>query len=152
MPEQSAERIAEEVHRRATALTELKEITQKQSESIDRIVVALDHLTTAIGNRPTRGWVWKIAGFALGAILLLNGFMFGILISNQNYLKECTTPSTQDDRHGCYEDGQARTGQAISAIIRSNIYVAQCALEGRSNNLEGCVNEKLAAAAAAAGD
>lgn len=34
-----------------------------------------------------------------------------------DYLKECTTPSTDTEFHRCYEDGQQRTQEAVQAIV-----------------------------------
>lgn len=42
--------------------------------------------------------------------------------ATSDYLKECTTPSTDRDFHRCYEDGQRRTAEAIETIVDSQDY------------------------------
>lgn len=42
--------------------------------------------------------------------------------ATSDYLKECTTPSTDRDFHRCYEDGQRRTAAAIKTLIDAQEY------------------------------
>jgi hypothetical protein len=65
-------------------------------------------------------------------------------------IADCTTAGGK-----CYEDGRARTGAAISDIIRAQVFVAECARlwPGESGpafdrKMEACVAERLAAASA----
>jgi hypothetical protein len=64
---------------------------------------------------------------------------------------DCTAPGGR-----CYEEGKARTGSAINAILRADVFVSECSRlrPGESGPafdqfLEACVGQRLAAAAAA---
>jgi hypothetical protein len=61
-------------------------------------------------------------------------------------MADCTTPGGK-----CYEDGRSRTGNAISDILKVNLYMAECARlkpgesgPGFDAFLERCVGDKLA--------
>jgi type II secretory pathway component PulL len=65
-------------------------------------------------------------------------------------MADCTTPGG-----ACYEDGRARTRQAISDVVRVSVFVAQCArlYPGEAGpefdaKMEKCVSERLVAAQA----
>jgi hypothetical protein len=61
-------------------------------------------------------------------------------------LADCTTPGGR-----CYDEGRARTGQAIDDIIRSEIFMAECSRlypnesgPAYDRKLEACVVQRLA--------
>jgi hypothetical protein len=61
-------------------------------------------------------------------------------------MADCTTPGGR-----CYEEGRARTGGAITDIIRSEVFMAECARlyptesgPAYDRKLEACVMERLA--------
>lgn len=63
---------------------------------------------------------------------------------------DCTTAGGK-----CYQEGNARTGQAITAILRADIYVIECSRLHPNESgpafdavIEKCVTDRLAAAAA----
>lgn len=96
----------------------------------------------------------------MGVLLMLALFVLLVLtVSLQNNqlsrqvrdanarVVDCTTAGGN-----CYEQGKARTGAAITAILRADIYVAECArlYPGESGpafdaKMEACVEAKLAA-------
>lgn len=58
-------------------------------------------------------------------------------------LDECTTPSEPGDRHECYEQGNARTGEAVVTINLTTVYAAECAVAG-APDIAACVEAKFA--------
>lgn len=68
-------------------------------------------------------------------------------VSETNFrMADCTTPGGR-----CYEESRRRTGQAIEDIIRSEIFMAECARlypdeagPAFDRKLEACVAERLA--------
>lgn len=95
----------------------------------------------------------------LVALLLLVGVSLFLTAQNNQLahrvqdtnarIADCTSPAGV-----CYRDGQARTGQAVGALERAEVYVAECArrFPGGSGpafdaELEACVVGKLAATA-----
>lgn len=54
--------------------------------------------------------------------LIFNGVTLLEIQTTSDYLKECTTPSTDVNFHRCYEDGQRRTQEAVKAIVDSQTY------------------------------
>jgi hypothetical protein len=62
-------------------------------------------------------------------------------------MADCTTPGQR-----CYEEGRARTGEAVGALTRISVYVSQCGrlFPGESGpeydkKLDACVQQRLAA-------
>lgn len=64
--------------------------------------------------------VLVIAAAAAG--LFLAALALSEINDTADYLKECTTPSTDVEFHRCYEDGQRRTQEAVQAIVESQNY------------------------------
>lgn len=91
----------------------------------------------------------------LGLLILFVGLL-GVMVWQNNELAhqvaktnatmaDCTTPGGK-----CYQQGTARTGQAIQEILKASVYMAECSrmFPGESGpafdaKLEACVNEKL---------
>lgn len=74
-----------------------------------------------------------------------NQVIHKVNVTNQQ-LADCTTPGGK-----CYQQGQVRTGQAISDVIRAEIFMAQCARlypnesgDAYDRKLEACVFARLA--------
>lgn len=142
--------IAAEAGSRSKALIEMRETVGLQAHTIERILVAIGELTTAVGVRPTKRETWGIVSKAILATLLLVVAIFGLNLwalsqssEDRKTLVECTTPSEPGDVHECYEAGQDRTADAIARIVRANIVAAQCALDG-APDLTACVEQHLA--------
>lgn len=72
--------------------------------------------------------------FGFAALLLLGTLVWAVLENRAtgDYLVECTTPSTSDSFHECYELGQRRTAEAIKVLLdgqRYNAAMVLCVLD-----------------------
>ncbi len=101
----------------------------------------------------------KIWLAALGVLSLFVGMLLVITWQNNHlvaqvhqtneFISDCTVADGK-----CYQENSRRTGEAISDIIRAEIYMAQCARlfpgdggPGYDRRLEACVYARLAEAA-----
>jgi hypothetical protein len=97
----------------------------------------------------------QISLAVLGLLVIFVGLMMAVTwqtnqVAHQvnqtnRRMADCTTPGG-----ACYEEGRKRTGQAISDIIRAEVYMAECArlYPGDSGpafdrKLEACVSGRL---------
>lgn len=87
------------------------------------------------------------------AIALLTAFVVAVLVvawQNQSIGRQNNEISEQiadctNAGGGCYEEGRRRTGEAVSNIVRGNVYVHECLkVTDTDAELEKCVAAKLA--------
>ena len=68
------------------------------------------------------GAVLVLVAAAGASGLILAASALSEINATSDYLKECTTPSTDTEFHRCYEDGQRRTAEAIKTLIDAQEY------------------------------
>lgn len=83
------------------------------------------------------------------AVLVLN--VTSTSRDNTAILRECTTPSTAQEKHECFDRNEASTGKAIQRLVQIQIVVAECVAVGRDTvppqtdeQFEACVSDRIA--------
>lgn len=150
------QQISAEAASRAQALVDLMEVTRRQNENIDQLTHTIAEVSGALGARPTRKETVNLTALFIlvamvpVALFVLLGWMQARANSDVlNILRECTSRSTTEDVHECYEQVQERNARVVSSITQVMIFTQECALtDAGKANMEECVQAKVAMDAA----
>jgi hypothetical protein len=102
------------------AINHLVETSKRQSEAVDGMIKTVEHLEKQVYDRPTKRSAYGVS-LAIGFVtLLIVGFLafqlLNIADTNKETLSAIQGCVTAEPESTCFEDSQARTGEAVASI------------------------------------